>query len=68
MLSTVFGEYSLSASSDVLAFQKIGILETNKPLIVLDETTERKIAIVYGEGIWRWKLNDRMDECFSSKF
>ncbi|MAO71758.1 MAG: hypothetical protein CMD02_04530 [Flavobacteriales bacterium] len=67
-LSTVFGEYSLSASSDVLAFQKIGILETNKPLIVLDETTERKIAIVYGEGIWRWRLNDRMDENFHQNF
>ena len=67
-LSTIFGEYSLSASSDVLAFQKIGILETNKPLIVLDETTERKIAIVYGEGIWRWRLNDRMDENFHQNF
>ena len=67
-LSTIFGEYSLSASSDVLVFQNIGILETKKPLIVLDETTERKIAIVYAEGIWRWKLNDRTDENFHQNF
>ena len=67
-LSTIFGEYSLSASSDVLAFQKIGILETKKPLIVLDEITERKIGVIYGEGIWRWKINDREDENFHQNF
>ena len=42
--------------------------ETKKPLIVLDETTERKIAIIYGEGIWRWKLNDIVDEDFHQNF
>ena len=67
-LSTIFGEYSLSKSADVLAFQKIGILETKKPLVVLDETTERKIAIIYGEGIWRWKINDRVDDNFHQNF
>ena len=67
-LLTVFGEYSLSSSSDVLAFQKIGILETKKPLIVLDEITDRKIAVIYAEGIWRWKINDTEDENFHQNF
>ena len=67
-LSTIFGEYSLSPSSDVLAFQKIGILESKKPLIVLDEITDRKIAVIYGEGIWRWKINDTEDENFHQNF
>ena len=67
-LFSVFGNYNLSKSADILAFQKIGNIETKKPLISLDEVSERKIAVFYGEGIWRWKMNDNDDGIFHQNF
>lgn len=58
-LYSTFGKYSTSATSDILAYQNIGIHTTKKSLISLDENRNRKIAVVYAEGIWRWKINDR---------
>ena len=58
-LHSTFGNYSTSATSDILAFQNIGIHTTEKALISLDESISRKIAVVYAEGIWRWRINDR---------
>ena len=58
-LYSTFGKYSTSATSDILAYQNIGIHTTEKSLISLDESINRKIAVVYAEGIWRWKINDR---------
>jgi len=67
-LSSIFGNYNVSKSADILAFQKIGNIETKKPLILLDEVSERKIAVFYGEGIWRWKINDSEDGIFHQNF
>ena len=71
-LVTIFGDYNFSASSEVLLYQKIGMYNINNPLIVLDDLPEKKISIIYGEGIWRWKLSDResseIHQNFSSLF
>ena len=34
----------------------------------MDEVLERKIAVFYGEGIWRWKMNDIDDGVFHQNF
>ena len=67
-LFSIFGNYNVSKSADILAFQKIGNIETKKPLISLDEVLERKIAVFYGEGIWRWRMNDIDDGVFHQNF
>lgn len=67
-LISIFGTYNMSATSEVLLYQKIGIYETDNPLIILDETSERKISIVYAEGIWRWRINDRQSNLFHQNF
>ena len=51
------GRYRQSVTSDVLLYDA----ESNNknPFIILDNILNRKIGIIYGEGIWRWRINDR---------
>lgn len=57
-LSVPFGDYKLSGDTEVVLFQKIGNLATQKPLLTLTKGTERKTAVMAGEGLWRWRLEE----------
>lgn len=57
-LSVPFGEISGITESNVLLFQALGDLNTFKPLIFFPETGGYKVGIIFGEGIWRWRLNE----------
>ncbi len=48
----------ISKASEVLFFQKIRNISTQGPLIAFNTFNEQKTGIVYGEGIWRWKIYD----------
>src|SRR5690606_27280055 len=43
---------------NVLISQQAGKLVTTMPLLVFAEDHQRKIAVLAGEGIWRWRLED----------
>jgi hypothetical protein len=51
-----FGSYEASSSASVLLKQKIGNVATNYPLLAFNDEGGRKIAVLTGEGIWRWQL------------
>jgi len=53
-----FGDYKQKANVYVMLKQQIGSVVTNKPLLLFNESSERKIGILAGEGIWRWRLTD----------
>lgn len=56
-LLVYFGDYKLNPSSEVVLFQKIKQIQTSKPLIAFDYWQEHvKFGIVFGEGIYRWRL------------
>ncbi|MFN2395906.1 MAG: hypothetical protein ABR597_09485 [Bacteroidales bacterium] len=57
-LNTPFANYNLSPSTQVFAYQRIGAVSTQYPLIALSEVGERKTALIAGEGIWRWRLGN----------
>jgi hypothetical protein len=62
-LYSPFGTYNLEVSNQVLIYQRIGLLDSDYPLLVFIQGQERKTGIVAGEGIWRWKLADyRLNE------
>lgn len=50
-----FANLIFSSEPNVLSFQKIKASKTNKPLIAFWDYQETKNAIIFGEGIWRWK-------------
>ncbi len=53
-----FTTYQTENNSNVLFYQRIGIVDTKKPLMLFNNVGENKIAIFTGEGIWRWRLQD----------
>jgi hypothetical protein len=53
-----YGNYKTSNSSTVLLKQKIGTVSSDFPLLLFNDIASRKIGILTGEGIWRWRLAD----------
>jgi len=59
-LLSPFGEYAASPSAQVLAYQKIGQVDTEFPLILMGEANDIRTCIIAGEGIWKWQLYDQL--------
>jgi len=57
-LNTPFGEYALGENAVSLINQKIGTVSTNYPMLVLEQSSAIKRAVLAGEGIWRWRMYD----------
>ncbi|HAK80590.1 MAG TPA: hypothetical protein DCM71_27735, partial [Runella sp.] len=57
-LTVPFGEYRLSPGSEVVLYQNVGNLKTTKPLLVLNTGGARKSAVLAGEGIWQWRMEE----------
>jgi hypothetical protein len=55
-LSVPFGDIQLNNSTATMLYQKIGNVNSTKPLLVYSLQTERKIAVLFGEGIWQWRM------------
>jgi len=57
-VSVHFGKVRIPPTAIPLLFQKVGSVTTEKPLLMVDVENSRKIAVMMGEGLWRWKLNE----------
>ena len=55
-LSAPFGTYNVSASVNVLLYQKIGSVETENPTLYFGKNSTQKYGVLIGEGLWRWRL------------
>jgi len=53
-----FGEIRQQNGNDVLFYQQINGVKTDRPLFVFGQDLTRKYAVVGGEGLWRWRLTD----------
>jgi hypothetical protein len=68
-----FGNYGSAAGASVLLKQKIGSVNTTFPLLAFNEADGRRMAVLTGEGLWRWNLAEyqefgshaAMEELFS---
>lgn len=56
-----FGQFSEGPNSSVLAYQRIGKVDTKYPLLVFGETNGAKSAVIAAENIWKWKLFDFLE-------
>ncbi len=57
-VSVHFGKMRILPTATPLLYQRVGSLATEKPLLSIDIQNNRKIGILLGEGIWRWRLNE----------
>ena len=53
-----FSNNFISNGSNILLSQKIGLVETDQPLLVFNEINGVKSAQFLGDGIWRWRMRD----------
>jgi hypothetical protein len=68
-----FGKFTYPPDAAVLLYQRIGSVSTNRPLLLSWSGPDNRIAVLLGEGIWKWRLNefaeteksDAFDEVFS---
>ena len=58
-LQAPFGNFSFSGAIDVLAYQKVGNIVLDKPLIYFTRKNTSRFGVIMGEGIWRWRLYDQ---------
>lgn len=56
-LSGNFGTYRMTGPIQILLFQKTGNVATQQPLLAFNAVNS-KLAVLAGEGVWRWKLNE----------
>ncbi|MEM9895839.1 MAG: hypothetical protein AAF789_05675 [Bacteroidota bacterium] len=66
-INVPYGDYSLSGPAEVLLYQQIGSIKTDKPLMVFFDDSNSKSAVLVGQNIWKWQLqeaaiNDNSDQ------
>ncbi|WP_420150064.1 VWA domain-containing protein [Spirosoma sp.] len=53
-----YGEFKLQPGAEVVLWQQVGSVRTAKPLLALNVTSPRKTAVLAGEGLWSWRLEE----------
>ncbi|MBK7805304.1 MAG: hypothetical protein IPJ51_03240 [Saprospiraceae bacterium] len=59
-LLTPFGEYKVLGTASTYLYQNIKKIKTNYPLLVFGEKGGIKTSVFCGEGIWKWRLFDHL--------
>ena len=57
-LSAPFGEAKASPSLQSLFTARLGNINTQQPLVAAQVQGTKRTVFVWGEGLWRWRLND----------
>lgn len=57
-LKTKFGEMKISGGAEVAIFQRLGAIKKKDPLLYFNKRGSVKYGVLYGEGLWKWKIND----------
>ncbi len=53
-----YADYSTLGSSEIMMFQKLGDIVTKKPLMIVNDDGTQKSAVLMGQNIWKWKLQE----------
>ncbi len=63
-----FGSINFSEAIEILAYQKVGNITLEQPLIYFTQKQESRLGVLMGEGIWRWRLYDQMKNQNTANF
>lgn len=56
-----FSNTLVTHGANILLTQKIGVVETDEPLMVFSENNGIKTCGFLGDGLWRWRMRDFAD-------
>jgi len=66
-LTSPYGKYTAAPTAQVLIQQEVSDVETDYPLLCLEQSSDYKTAVLSGEGFWRWRMYDyREDKNFET--
>ena len=54
-INDVFGSINITSKFDALLYQNIAGFKTQTPLLTTFENDSQKSAVLFGEGIWKWR-------------
>ena len=57
-LMSPFGEYTAAANTSTLLYARVGNIATDQPLIAFAQRQGIRRTMIFGEGLWRWRLHD----------
>ncbi len=55
-LKVPFAQYQLNQLWNVITYQRLRNIETDRPLMAVANRNGVKAGIIFGEGIWRWRM------------
>lgn len=61
-LKDVFGEVNFEKENQTLLFQNINGIQTKQPLLTSLSENNQKKAVLFGEGIWKWRAASFMNQ------
>lgn len=67
-LEVPFGNLQFSSALDVLAYQEVGNIQLDQPLIYFTQKQASRFGVIMGEGIWRWRLFDQLKNKNTNQF
>ncbi len=53
-----YGDVISNNTNEIVLYQKIGGYKTTNPLLLVGSNKGKAHGFLYGEGIWKWKLNE----------
>jgi hypothetical protein len=53
-----FANYTVKPQAEVLLFQRVGKVNTQKPLFLIQKSNGWTSAVMLGEGMWNWRLQE----------
>ncbi|HLA56636.1 MAG TPA: hypothetical protein VK623_11075 [Flavobacterium sp.] len=67
-LENAFGTVTSNENVNVLLSSRIRNIPTNAPLLAFSENQGKRTAFLLGENIWKWRLQDHVDNRSFEKF
>lgn len=57
-MTVPYGEYRLKEQAEAVLWQQVGSVATKRPLLALSTGASPKSAVLAGEGLWQWRLEE----------
>lgn len=60
--SVPYGNYQLTPNTEVILYQQVGRVRTDKPLLTVQTTGDKRTATLLAAGTWQWRLTEAANQ------
>ncbi|MBL7473551.1 vWA domain-containing protein [Robertkochia sediminum] len=55
-INSLLGDFIINTPYDILIYKNINGIETERPLLFTTDNSGRRVAVLDGSGLWKWRL------------